>query len=59
MDPDGKVQLTSLPSGDDLGEIPDIGKDSYESFAVQSFAVSAWGLASGGSFYPAFKWFDS
>jgi hypothetical protein len=54
MDPDGKVQLTSLPSGDDLGEIPDIGKDSYE-----SFAVSAWGLASGGSFYPAFKWFDS
>ena len=59
MDPDGKVQLTSLPSGDDLGEIPDIGKDSYESFAVQSFAVSAWGLASGGRFYPAFKWFDS
>ena len=47
------LQLTSLSSGDSIGEVPGIAR------RLGPLAVSAWGLASGTNFYPATEWLDS
>ena len=45
------LQLTSLSSGQDIGQVP-IDTDNGP------IAVSAWGLALQGAFYPANGWMD-
>ncbi|WP_108968041.1 hypothetical protein [Actinomyces sp. Z3] len=45
------VELTSVTTGEPLGEVAGVGID-------WPIAVTAWGLACGGSFYPANAWLD-
>lgn len=53
-DQSGTLRLISLSSGNDLGEIPDTDQNWAE-----PVAVTAWGLAASGSFYPATEWLGS
>ena len=52
-DDNGTLRLTSLTSGESLGEVP--GAAQRWNGAV-TLAVCAWGLAASGVFYPATEW---
>lgn len=52
-DDNGTLRLTSLTSGESLGEVP--GAAQQWNGAV-TLAVCAWGLAASGVFYPATEW---
>ena len=53
-DQSATLRLMSLSSGDDIGEVPDVVQNWAE-----PVAVTAWGLAASGAFYPAAEWLDS
>lgn len=52
-DDNGTLRLTSLTSGESVGEVP--GAAQQWNGAV-TLAVCAWGLAASGVFYPATEW---
>lgn len=52
-DDNGTLRLTSLTSGESVGEVPGVARQWN---GAVTLAVCAWGLAASGVFYPATEW---